>query len=121
MMAYLSSIARSGVVSFVAITSLAAAPSLAAPLGPILDPPSAENSKPLPVAMGEGRDHGPGYRVLATRQVAATGTVADIGMAAAGTGMAMAIGTVAGAADIGAAAGATAGVVGVPVLRLASG
>ena len=63
MVAYLSSLVRSGVVSFIAIASLAAAPSLAAPLGPILNPPSAENSKLLPVAMGEGRDHGPGYRV----------------------------------------------------------
>ena len=54
-------------------------------------------------------------------QVAETGTVVDIGMAAAGTGMEMAIGTVGGAADIGAVAGVTAGVVGVPVLALASG
>jgi len=64
MMAYLSSIARTGVVaSLMAITSLATEPSLAAPIGPIPSLALPESSKPLLVAMGEGRDHGPGYRV----------------------------------------------------------
>lgn len=62
-MAYLSSIARSGVVSLIAITSLAATPSYAAPIGPILNPNLSESSKPLPIAMGEGRGHGPGYQI----------------------------------------------------------
>jgi hypothetical protein len=52
---YLSSIARCGVVSIIATSSLATAPSLAAPIGPI-NPTLPESSKPLLVEMGEGRD-----------------------------------------------------------------
>ena len=68
MIAYLSSIARSGVVSIIALTSLATTSSFAAPVGPILNPSTPEgSSKPLPVAMGEGRDHGPGFQVWRPR------------------------------------------------------
>ena len=68
MLTYLSSMARSGVAAFIAITSLAMAPSFAAPIGPILDPSASEStSKAFPVAMGEGRDHGPGYQVWRPR------------------------------------------------------
>ena len=97
MLAYLSSIARSASSPYT-ITSLAA-PSLAAPLGPFFDPSTAESSKPLPVAMGEGRDHGPGYRIWPRVGGGNWNGGGRHWNGGGGTGMATAIGTVAGAAD----------------------
>jgi hypothetical protein len=68
MLSQLSSLARSGVVALAALSSLAtAAP--AAPLGPSIMPAVADSgvNKPILVEMGEGRDHGPGYRMWPRR------------------------------------------------------
>lgn len=64
MLSHLSSLARSSVIAFAALASVpAAAP--AAPLGPTFIPAVADSGtdKPILVAMGEGRDHGPGYGI----------------------------------------------------------
>lgn len=63
MLAKLSSIARSGLVSMVALAMLPAAAN-AVPLGRNLDPVLAGGGavKAIPVEMGEGRSGGPGYR-----------------------------------------------------------
>jgi len=58
-----SSLARSSVVALFALASLPAA-GLAAPIGPMINPTAdSSGSKPILVEMGEGRDHGPGYRI----------------------------------------------------------
>ena len=59
------SFARSGVIALAALASLSPAAS-GAPLGPVGDRAVADNSpnKPILVWQGEGRDFGPGYRVL---------------------------------------------------------
>jgi hypothetical protein len=58
-----SSFARSGLVALAALAMLPAA-ATAAPLGPTFDPAVASGSadKVIPVAQGEGRGGGPGYR-----------------------------------------------------------
>ena len=64
MFSTVSSFVRPGVVTLAALVSLQAT-ALAAPFRPIIDPAVTESSanKPMLVEMGEGRDHGPGYRI----------------------------------------------------------
>lgn len=63
MLSFLSSLVRSSAIALFALTSLQAE-ATAGPTGPIANPLGDSRAiQALPVAMGEGRDHGPGYQI----------------------------------------------------------
>jgi hypothetical protein len=60
MFSHLSSLARSGVIALAALSSV---PASGAPIGPTVTPAVADRAmRPIPAAMGEGREFRPGYQ-----------------------------------------------------------